>query len=81
MKSGRFGVAMAPFGLRLGPAGAKWGQDLKKPGFGVPGVTWGSNRGIFGFPGHFAPPWPYYPLLPRFGMSLLAGVYIFLSVL
>ena len=58
MKSGRFGVAVAPFWLRFGPSESKWVQDLKKLGFGVPGVTWGSNRAIFGFPGHFAPPWP-----------------------
>ena len=43
MKLGRFGVAVAPFGLRFGPVGAKWVQDLKKPGFPTPGVTWGSQ--------------------------------------
>ena len=48
---GRFGVAVAPFGLGFSPFESKWSQDLKKHGFGVPGVTWGSNRGIFGFLG------------------------------
>ena len=56
MELGRFRVAMAPFGLRFGPAGAKWVQDLKKPSFGVPGVAWGSNRAIFGFRGQFPIP-------------------------
>ena len=38
VKSDRFGVAVGRFGLRFGPAGAKWVQDVKKHGFGV---LWG----------------------------------------
>ena len=56
MDSGRFGVAVAPFGLGFGPSESKWCQDLKKLGFGVPGVTWGSNRAIFGLRGQFPIP-------------------------
>ena len=33
VKSDRFGFAVGRFGLRFGPAGAKWVQDVKNPGF------------------------------------------------
>ena len=60
MKLGRFGVAKAPFGLRFGPSESKWSHDLKTPGFGIPGVMWGSKLGIFRFWGQFGPPWDHF---------------------
>ena len=71
MKLGGFGVAVAPFGLGFSPSESKWVQDPKKPGFGVPGVTWGSNRAIFTFPGHFAPtPGPIIPITPLWDVPI-----------
>ena len=54
VKYGVFGVAMAPFGLGLGPYESKWVWDSFGPVFRQYGPTGGQNRPISMFSGHFA---------------------------